>query len=151
MRNRALAADHIRRAAARLLAVDALYRAESWADVVRESQEVVELALKGLLHAASIDPPRLHDVSEALETNRDRLPPALADEDLARLAAASRELRRDRGTRLLRRGRHHTLGVLPAGRRRPGAGIRPDGRRTRAPPHPRGLTAAGSGAARTLP
>ena len=96
MRNRALAADHIRRAAARLLAVDALYRAESWADVVRESQEVVELALKGLLHAASIDPPRLHDVSEALETNRDRLPPALADEDLARLAAASRELRRDR-------------------------------------------------------
>ena len=96
MRNRALAADHIRRAAARLLAVDALYRAESWADVVRESQEVVELALKGLLHAASIDPPRLHDVSEALETNRDRLPPALADEDLARLAGASRELRRDR-------------------------------------------------------
>ncbi len=51
MRNRTLAADYVRRATARLGAVDVLYEAGSWADVVRESQEIVELALKGLLLA----------------------------------------------------------------------------------------------------
>ena len=38
MRNRTLAADHVRRAAARLKALDALYEAESWADVVRRTR-----------------------------------------------------------------------------------------------------------------
>jgi len=47
MRSPDLAADYVRRAAARLAALDSLFEAESWADVVRESQEVVELALKG--------------------------------------------------------------------------------------------------------
>lgn len=95
MRNSALAADHIRRAQARLRALDVLYDAESWADVVRESQEVVELALKGLLHSVGVDPPRVHDVADVLEAERDRLPPELAG-DLERLAAPSRSLRRDR-------------------------------------------------------
>lgn len=95
MRNLALAADHIRRAQARLRALNVLYDAESWADVVRESQEVVELALKGLLHSVGVDPPRVHDVADVLEAERDRLPPRLAG-DLERLAAASRTLRRDR-------------------------------------------------------
>lgn len=95
MRNRTLAADHLRRARARLTALDALYDAESWADVVRESQETVELALKGLLRASGVDPPRVHDVAGVLEAERDRLPPSLLP-DLPRLAAASRALRRDR-------------------------------------------------------
>ena len=95
MRNRTLAADHVRRADARLKALDALYEAKSWADVVRESQETVELALKGLLRAAGIDPPRVHDVADVLEAERGRLPAALAG-DIDRLAAASRGLRRDR-------------------------------------------------------
>ena len=95
MRNRTLAADHVRRAEARLKALDVLYEAESWADVVRESQETVELALKGLLRSAGIDPPRVHDVADVLEAERSRLPAALAD-DIDRLAAASRGLRRDR-------------------------------------------------------
>ncbi len=95
MRNPALAADHLRRAQARLRALDVLYDAESWADVVRESQEVVELALKGLLHAVGVDPPRVHDVADVLGAERDRLPPEVAN-DLESLAAASRTLRRDR-------------------------------------------------------
>ncbi|MCY4188978.1 MAG: HEPN domain-containing protein [Bryobacterales bacterium] len=94
MRNRALAVDYVRRAAARLGAVDVLHTAGSWADVVRESQEVVELALKGLLRAAGVDPPRVHDVAEVLEAERARLPKDLAA-DVERLAAASRALRRD--------------------------------------------------------
>ena len=95
MRNRTLAADHVRRAEARLKALDVLYDAQSWADVVRESQEAVELALKGLLRAAGVDPPRVHDVADVLEAERSRLPAALAG-DIDRLAAASRALRRDR-------------------------------------------------------
>lgn len=95
MRNRTLAADHLRRATARLTALDALYDAGSWADVVRESQEVVELALKGLLRAHGVDPPRVHDVAGVLEAERDRFPGSLAG-DLPKLALASRNLRRDR-------------------------------------------------------
>ena len=95
MRNRDLAADYVRRAEARLHAVDALFEAQSWADVVRESQEVVELALKGALRAAGVDPPRIHDVAEVLAAERDRLPPVLAAE-LERLSDISRKLRRDR-------------------------------------------------------
>ena len=95
MRNRTLAGDHVRRAEVRLKALDTLYEAESWADVVRESQETVELALKGLLRSAGIDPPRVHDVADVLEAERDRLPVALAG-DIERLASASRGLRRDR-------------------------------------------------------
>ena len=95
MRNRTLAADYVRRAAARLRAIDVLHEAGSWADVVRESQEVVELALKGLLRAVGVDPPRVHDVADVLEAERSRLPASLAGE-VNRLAAASRALRRDR-------------------------------------------------------
>ena len=95
MRNRTLAADYVRRVAARLRAIDVLYESGSWADVVGESQEVVELALKALLRTVGIDPPRVHDVAEVLEVERNRLPPSLA-EDVDQLAAASRTLRRDR-------------------------------------------------------
>jgi HEPN domain-containing protein len=95
MRNLDLAGDYVRRAEARLNPLDVLHDAGSWADVVRESQEVVELALKGLLRACGVDPPRIHDVSDVLLAERDRLPAALreAAEDLA---AISKELRRDR-------------------------------------------------------
>ncbi len=95
MRNLGLAADHVRRAGIRLRAVDVLFEAESWADVVRESQEIVELALKGLLRASGIDPPRVHDVSDVLIAERDRLPAPLRGE-VETLTAISRDLRRDR-------------------------------------------------------
>ena len=95
MRNRSLAADYVRRATARVRALDVLFEAESWADVVRESQEVVELALKGLLRASGVEPPRIHDVSDVLLAERERLPEALWAE-VPQLAQASRELRRDR-------------------------------------------------------
>lgn len=95
MRNDELAADYVRRAGVRLRAVDVLFDAESWADVVRESQEIVELALKGLLRSVGVDPPRIHDVSDVLEAERERLPEPLQSE-LEVLTAASKELRRDR-------------------------------------------------------
>lgn len=96
MRNRMLALDYVRRAESRLRSLDVLYEDGNWPDVVRESQEVVELALKGLLRAVGIDPPRVRDVGDVLTAERDRLPAALGSDDVALLAAASRDLRRDR-------------------------------------------------------
>jgi HEPN domain-containing protein len=93
--NRELAADHVRRAQVRVRALDLLFEADSWADVVRESQEALELALKGLLRAFGVDPPRAHDVSDVLLAERDRLPESIRAR-LDGLAAASRDLRRDR-------------------------------------------------------
>jgi HEPN domain-containing protein len=90
-----LARDYTSRAEIRLRALEVLFEAESWADVVRESQEIVELALKGLLLASGIDPPRVHDVSGVLLEERARLPAALARE-IDSLAEGSRRLRRDR-------------------------------------------------------
>jgi HEPN domain-containing protein len=95
MQNRALARDYLRRSEVRLRALAILYDAESWADVVRESQEVVELTLKGLLRSCGVSPPRVHDVSDVLLAERERLPPA-ATAHLERMVAASRRLRRDR-------------------------------------------------------
>lgn len=95
MRNRDLANDYVSRAAIRLQALDVLFKFRSWADVVREAQEVVELALKGLLRAHGIEPPRIHDVSEVLLAERERLPEVLRS-DAEALAAISRDLRRDR-------------------------------------------------------
>jgi hypothetical protein len=95
MRNQDLAKDYIRRAAGRLRALDVLYEDGLWADVVREAQEVVELALKAALRAHGVDPPRLHDVSDVLLAERARLPAPLTAE-LDALVRISRELRRDR-------------------------------------------------------
>jgi len=95
MRNIDLATDYVGRAEIRLKALDVLFDHSSWADVVRESQEIVELALKGLLRGHGIEPPRIHDVSEVLLAERRRLPEGLQGE-LDDLASISRDLRRDR-------------------------------------------------------
>jgi hypothetical protein len=95
VRNERLADDYLRRAASRILAIEVLLRERSWADVVRESQEVVELVLKALLRAVHVEVPQLHDVSPLLLEHRDRLPAAAAAA-VEELAGASRSLRRDR-------------------------------------------------------
>jgi HEPN domain-containing protein len=95
MQNRELARDYLRRSEVRLRALDVLYDAESWADVVRESQEIVELSLKGLLRSCGVSPPRAHDVSDVLLAERERLPPGVAPH-LDRMVSVSRRLRRDR-------------------------------------------------------
>lgn len=95
MRNPELAKDYARRAKVRLPVLDVLFDAESWPDVVRESQEIVELALKALLRSCGVDPPRTHDVSGVLLAEQDRLPADLLAE-VEWLADTSRHLRRDR-------------------------------------------------------
>lgn len=65
------------------------------ADVVRESQEFVELALKGLLRVAGLDPPREHDVSKFITREQSRLPRAVVDH-LREIRHMSKRLRRER-------------------------------------------------------
>ncbi len=95
MQNDALAADYLKRAGSRLKAVETLMAERSWADVVREAQEAVEITLKALLRACRIEVPRIHDVSPILLENRDRLPRTIGGQ-LDELVRISRSLRRDR-------------------------------------------------------
>ncbi len=95
MKNKSLVQDYIKRAGFRLAAIDTLYEKGAWADVVRESQEAVELALKALLRSAQIEPPRVHDVSDILLIQRGLFADA-AQPHLDRMAKISRSLRRDR-------------------------------------------------------
>lgn len=72
-----------------------LHARKAYSDVVRESQELVELALKGMLRWAGIDPPKIHDVGDSIVGFADRFPNVTGDE-LTALADASKELRRER-------------------------------------------------------
>jgi HEPN domain-containing protein len=67
----------------------------AYADVVRESQEVVELILKGTLRFIGVDPPKRHDVRAVLLRFRDRLP-AEWREAMEEIGEASTELAQER-------------------------------------------------------
>jgi HEPN domain-containing protein len=95
MKNQSLVLDYFKRAKSRLRALDVLFEDQSWADVVRESQELCELVLKAVLRSSNIDPPRIHDVSAVLEANESVLPPVFK-ENLKKVIKISKSLRRDR-------------------------------------------------------
>ncbi len=95
MSSMTLAQAYVTKAAKRLKAVEALLREESYSDVVREAQELVELALKGLLREIGIDPPKQHDVGALVVEYQHRLPKEVA-EVADRLAAISKRLRKER-------------------------------------------------------
>ncbi len=90
-----LAAAYLEKARKRLRVLEVLAEQQSWSDVVREAQELVELALKGLLRWVGVDPPKWHDVGPILLEN-EKLFAASFRERLPRLAAISRELRSER-------------------------------------------------------
>ncbi|MCX7897359.1 MAG: HEPN domain-containing protein [Rhodocyclaceae bacterium] len=89
------ARDYFRRAHVRRAALDLFLRAGEYADVVREAQELVELALKGMRRWAGIDPPRWHDVGAVLLEHCQRFPAALQAQ-LPTLARLSARLRKER-------------------------------------------------------
>lgn len=90
-----LARDYFRRAQVRRRVLDLLFEASEYADVVREAQELIELAMKGMLRWGGIDPPRWHDVGAILSEHRTRLPAALGS-DLDAIVKASARLRKER-------------------------------------------------------
>jgi hypothetical protein len=92
---RTLAQEYFEKARVRRLALDVFLLHGAHADVVRESQELVELLLKGLLRKMGLDPPRWHDVSSVLKDNEDMLPEEVRVV-LPRIVKLSSRLRRDR-------------------------------------------------------
>ena len=71
---RRFAIDYIRRARARLVGAEAALARGDYPEIVRYSQECVELSLKAALRFTGIEYPRVHDVSDVLVENADRFP-----------------------------------------------------------------------------
>jgi HEPN domain-containing protein len=90
-----LGESYVERAVARLPFLRQMQAAGLHADVVQESQEVVELAFKGVLRIIGVDPPKEHDVSKQLAAQRDRLPRTVAA-NLREIRRFSKRLRRER-------------------------------------------------------
>jgi len=93
--NLTLARSYLLKAWKRLKILPVLMEEEAYSDVVREAQEIVELALKGMLRHVGIEPPKWHDVGPLVVEQRDRWPRGvqeLCDE----LAETSRWLRKER-------------------------------------------------------
>lgn len=86
---------YAKKCTSRLKAIQVLRDDENFSDVVRESQEVVELASKGILRLALIDPPHRHDVAaelkEALRVLGKEHAPVMAE-----IVTANHWLRRER-------------------------------------------------------
>ncbi len=95
MTSQGLARAYLAKAQIRLKALRVLRDEGGYSDVVREAQELVELALKGVLRAIGIEPPKFHDVGGLLVEHRATLPASLA-ERVDRAAEISKRLRRER-------------------------------------------------------
>lgn len=95
MNMKTLAESYLQKATKRLRVLDILLEEEAFSDVVREAQELVELALKGILRYVGIDPPKWHDVGPILAEHVTLLSEELR-ESLPKLAEISKRLRRER-------------------------------------------------------
>lgn len=95
MNNHTLAQSYMIKATKRLRVLEVLMEEEAYSDVVREAQETVELALKGMLRQIGVEPPKQHDVGGLILEYQDRLPSA-ARIKADRLARISKWLRKER-------------------------------------------------------
>lgn len=90
-----LARSYLIKASKRRRVLEVLLEEQAYSDVIREAQELVELALKGMLRHVGVDPPKWHDVGPILREQVDLLPEWVRS-DVARLAEISRWLRKER-------------------------------------------------------
>jgi len=95
MTNVSLAQSYLIKARKRLKILPVLLDESAYSDVVREAQEIVELALKGMLRQVGIEPPKWHDVGGILKEYRARFPEAV-NFQIERLAEISSWLRKER-------------------------------------------------------
>jgi HEPN domain-containing protein len=93
--NTSLAQSYLLKARSRLKILQVLLDEGAYSDVVREAQEIVELALKGMLRQVGVEPPKWHDVGGFLLQFGDRFP-AFERDGLERLAEISARLRKER-------------------------------------------------------
>jgi len=90
-----LARSYIKKALVRLDILDVLHEKGAYSDAMREAQELVELALKGLLRFVGIEPPKYPDVGHLLLEHSERFPD-ISREELQKAAEVSKVLRKER-------------------------------------------------------
>lgn len=90
-----LAQSYLVKATKRLKILPVLLKEQAYSDVVREAQEIVELALKGMLRAIGVEPPKQHDVGYLLLEFQERFPKEVQVE-VERMAKISKWLRKER-------------------------------------------------------
>lgn len=95
MTNRTLAQSYLLKAKKRLKVLEVLLKEEAYSDVIREAQELVELALKGILRQIGVEPPKQHDVGYLILEFKERLPEEVARK-AKKIAAISKWLRKER-------------------------------------------------------
>ena len=95
MTNITLAQSYLEKATKRLKILPVLLGEKAYSDVIREAQEIVELALKGILRAIGVEPPKQHDVGYLLLEFKERLPVEVQVET-ERMAGISKWLRKER-------------------------------------------------------
>ena len=95
MKNLSLAKSYLNKTQKRLKILEMLLDENDYSDVVREAQEVVELALKGMLRQIGIEPPKWHDVGQLILEYRMRFPDEVSPQ-VERLAEISAWLRKER-------------------------------------------------------
>jgi len=74
MRMARLAADYLRRAESRLKDAESANQRKDYPEVVRYSQEAVELSLKACLRLVGVEYPKEHHVGDVLKIHTDRFP-----------------------------------------------------------------------------
>jgi HEPN domain-containing protein len=67
-----IARDYLEQA--RRIAIKALLDARAYPAVVRESQDVVELVLRGALRLVGVEPPKRHDIHDVVQRYLERFP-----------------------------------------------------------------------------
>ena len=95
MTNKTLAKSYLIKAQKRLKILKVLLEEEAYSDVIREAQEIVELAVKGMLRQIGIDPPKQHDVSPLLVEHKNKLPVDVIP-DIPEIMRISKWLRKER-------------------------------------------------------
>lgn len=95
MNTKSLAESYLKKALNRLDILDLLFKKDAFSDVIRESQEIVELSLKGMLRFVGVEPPKIHDVGGLLLEHYNKFPADISKK-LNQLADISKRLRKER-------------------------------------------------------
>jgi HEPN domain-containing protein len=95
LNSRDMAESYLREAEIRLKTANDALAAKHFSYAVRQSQECVELSLKGVLRSVGVEPPKWHDVGIVLRRESTRFPEWFREE-IDRLALVSRQLAGER-------------------------------------------------------
>lgn len=90
-----LANSYLKKAMIRLEILSFLINKKAYSDVVREAQECVELALKGILRKVGVEPPMWHDVGDILIMHKMKIPKDVR-QHLLKIKQISQWLRKER-------------------------------------------------------